>query len=395
MSPPQKLRGLDSRSHFLFLPVELLVFIFGSLLDPCDIRNLALVGNSLLLKLSRDDRVWKSQIEKRDRIILKEGENWKERFRTTWWKKFQCKETFKSSSGSVSCLVNLGEGLFASATSDKTIMIWDISKLFFLTLKGHANQVYCLTKFQNNFLVSGSFRTLAFWNFRTGNCIGFISKAHVDRVFSVCSIQGKIVSSSYEEMKVWNPYTSECLHTLEAKGILSFLEFKGNLFCGDRANLHLRDGKTFEILKRFEGHTSDILSLTILNGKLVSSGWTSKEMLKIWNIETTECEKTLFPHDNRINYLVVSMLNIWNIKTTEREKNLFPHDNRINSLVVSSDEKLITCSNDRKIKVLDPLRNFKCIKTFEYHTDYVSSVIFTEGLLISSADKTIKIWGPR
>ncbi len=75
-------------------------------------------------------------------------------------------------------------------------------------------------------------------------------------------------------------------------------------------------------------------------------------------------------------------------------KNFNQHENWVNSIQVIEDaNKLISACDKNKIKIWD-LQSGECLKTLNGHSDYVLSVlIYKNNKLISgSEDKTLKIW---
>jgi len=58
------------------------------------------------------------------------------------------------------------------------------------------------------------------------------------------------------------------------------------------------------VYKHFGGHTSSIFSLAVLSDRSLISG-SSDKTIKIWNIKTGECIKTLEGINNRVRSLAV------------------------------------------------------------------------------------------
>ena len=112
-------------------------------------------------------------------------------------------------------------------------------------------------------------------------------------------------------------------------------------------------------MKEFKGHTNGVMCLQFDDNILATGSYDST--IKIWNIDTTECIRTLRGHTKGIRALQFD------------------------------DTKLISGSLDNKIKVWN-WRTGECISTLEGHTDGVITVNFEGNLLASgSIDMTVKI----
>ena len=166
----------------------------------------------------------------------------------------------------------------------------------------------------------------------------------------------------------------------------------------------LIDINTEKVVKTFTG--SRRFSTISPDGKLMCSG-SSDKTVKIWNITTGECIKTLEEHE--IVYVVSfspkgdlicsgssdKTVKIWNITTGECIKTLKGHENTVRSVSFSPEGDLI-CSGslDKTVKIWN-ITTGECIKTLKGHENAVRSVSFSpEGDLIcsGSSDNTVKIW---
>lgn len=113
-------------------------------------------------------------------------------------------------------------------------------------------------------------------------------------------------------------------------------------------------------LREFVGHKDGITCLQF-NRKYLMSGLYDAT-IKIWNVETGECLKTLTGHSKGVR-----------------------------SLAFDS-QKLITGGLDSTIKVWN-YHTGQCISTYRGHDDAVSSVDFSNKTIVSgSADCTVKVW---
>ena len=138
-----------------------------------------------------------------------------------------------------------------------------------------------------------------------------------------------------------------------------------NSLLSKKANSSLT--RNFQLKPYFsDGHTSSIHSVTITpDGKNIISGSWDKT-IKIWDIKSSECIRTLYGHTGSVN-----------------------------SIVVTPDGKtIISGSNDETIRLWD-IKSGECLNTFEGHTSYICSLTITpnrEIIISGSSDLSIKLW---
>ena len=129
-----------------------------------------------------------------------------------------------------------------------------------------------------------------------------------------------------------------------------------------------------ELMKSFEfrhflmekGHLSPVNSVAISpDGKYIVSGSIDKT-IKIWDIKTGECLKTLEGHSLSVESVAISLdgkyivsgsrdttIKIWDIKTGECLNTLEGHRYDVNSVTISQDGKYIVSGSYETIKIWD------------------------------------------
>lgn len=269
--------------------------------------------------------------------------------------------------------------LFASASADKTIKVWNLATgQEIYTLKGHASYVNVLAiSPDGRTLVSGSAdKTIKLWDLGNGKEIRTLG-GHSNYVKSVAiSPDGQMIASgsSDKTVKLWNLATGQEIRTLQ-------------------------------------GHLNDINSLAIsANSQILASGSADKT-IKIWNLSTGQEIRTLQGHSSYVNSLALSpngemiasgsadkTIKIWNLSTGQEIRTLQGHSNYVNSLAISPDEEtIISASADKTIKIWH-LSTGKEIRTLRGHSSWVNSLDLSpdgDTIASGSADKTIKIWRVR
>jgi hypothetical protein len=156
--------------------------------------------------------------------------------------------------------------------------------------------------------------------------------------------------------------------------------------------------------KHLDGHINSVLCLTKINEDLIASGSVDSK-IKIWNIRSNECIKTLEEHNKSVYTLAVlqngflasgsadKTIGIWN-KDYTCIKKIEEHKSSIYSLLALNNKWLVSGSGDRLIKVFDSEDNFKCIYTLEGHNRTVMSIkqLSNNYLVSISSDQYIIIW---
>ena len=166
--------------------------------------------------------------------------------------------------------------------------------------------------------------------------------------------------------------------------------------------IKLWDLETSECIRTLEGHTDKIQCMDVLeNGHLISGSY--DKSLKVWNPNDGVCLKTIAVSNSVIRLKVLSgnrvacgsyeKIYIWDLNTDTCIQTLVGHTDSVQCIISLSDDHLASCSQDNTIKTWN-LNDSTCVKTFHGHTDqFYSLLLLKNGHLASgSADKSIKIW---
>ncbi len=271
-----------------------------------------------------------------------------------------------------------------------------------------------------HFVASASHdQLIRLWDIETGECRKVLS-GHKEKITKVVFLnQGKnIVSCSEDgELRLWNVDAQACLVTVRAheKSIeaLAIHPSQPILATGAKDwNIRLwkisEDFLKIDLMCILNGHQNEISALTFdIDGKKIISGSADLSM-KIWDINTNICERTILFHKRRIYGLCCSpdgttfasasrddTAAIWDINTGKILHHIQKHKWGVLALDFSPDSrKLITASGDKTLCLWD-VATGKCLKTFRGHERSVSTVKFAPNgkvFVSGSYDRSIRIW---
>jgi WD40 repeat protein len=159
--------------------------------------------------------------------------------------------------------------------------------------------------------------------------------------------------------------------------------------------------ETGECLKSLKKHQSSVSSVLIISNNKFISGSEDKT-IRIWDQESHECLNTLTNESGVSCLCLISdieiacgcndgSINIWNLDRLTKIKTIRAHDGWIPYLKLTDNFKLISCSSDKKIKVWN-LTTFVCQKELIGHLNTIYFLESNVNLMSCSSDKTIKLW---
>ena len=301
--------------------------------------------------------------------------------------------------------------IIASASEDRTVKVWNRQGKLLNTLEGHDDKVVSVTFSPDgeNIASASEDRTVKLWN-RKGKIVNTL-KGHNDTIWSVdFSPDGETIASASEDRKVklWNR-EGNTLNTLEGHGngvwSVAFSPDGDTIAStsSDRTvKLWNRQGN---LLNTLEGHGDGVLSVAFSpDGDTIAS--TSKDRtVKLWN-RKGNLLKTLEGHDDGVLSVALSpdgntiasasedhMVKLWD-RQGKLLKTLEGHRDKVWSVAFGPDgETIASASTDRTVKLWD--RKGNLLQTLEGHDDWVRSVAFSpdgETIASASSDHMVKLW---
>lgn len=299
----------------------------------------------------------------------------------------------KGHTGAVSVLALLPDGKLASGSYDTTIRLWDLqNNVEAACLEGHTGAVLALAVLPDGRLASGARdNVIRLWSLRNNLESGFLL-GHSDRVNALAVIPGArgdewvLASGSGSTrdgrdmtIRVWDPRTgNEIAHLTDNRGA-------GGLI------------STLAVLP-----INDAPAPQLLSGDFLGN-------VRLWDLVTGAETMKIKPTNNCVSDLAVlqngdiassnhwhNRIRILDPRSGTETAQLDGHSDQVNALAVLPDGRLASSSDDKTIRLWDPLAALKIESESQKdgHADVVLSLAILPGgkLASGSSDDTIRLW---
>ena len=348
--------------------------------------------------------------------------------------------------------------LLASGSSDECIKLWTLQGDCTNTLQGHEAAVKTVVfSADGQTLASGSFdRTVRLWDIETGRCQQTL-QGHTELVWSVLySPDGRILASNSDDQttRLWDAQTGQLLRTFKERTSrvwsIAFSPDSQMLASssGDQT-VRLGDVATGQTIRTLWGYSSVMWAVAFSpDGERLASGsdqavhsWqvstgaylphpqekacktrtvafsptgtqiasgSDDGCLRLWDVETGRCTRTLPGHTNRIWSVAFnrdgdriasssedSTVRLWNASTGRCLKVLTGHENRVWSVAFHPEcDRIASGSDDEQVRLWD-LKTDQCLQALPGHSSRIWCVAFDptgQFLASGSADHTVRLW---
>lgn len=279
-------------------------------------------------------------------------------------------------------------------------------------LKGHEEHVITCLHVRSDIVVTCSDdNKLKIWNPFTATCThtleGHNGGVWTSQLSDDCKI---LVSGSTDRtVKVWCTKTGKLLHDLIGHtSTVRCMALHGNILVSGSRDCTLRvwDIKTGALIRILQGHLAAVRCVQFDGERIVSGAY--DYFVKIWSLQTGNGIHTLVGHSNRVysvlfdspqDIIISGSLDttiiVWNATTGTALHTLFGHQSLTSGMRLKGDI-LVSGNADTTIKIWN-IRKGECIHTLagmRKHTSAVTSIeILDDGYIVSSSDDgKVKLW---
>ncbi|KAF3204897.1 hypothetical protein TWF106_001392 [Orbilia oligospora] len=333
--------------------------------------------SSLNLK-ERRQRLWKDVYSERYKV----ESNWRRG-------RYQSK-ILKGHENGIVC-IQFDDTMVATGSYDRTVKIWDIETATEIrTLRGHTNCVRAL-QFDETKLISGSLdNTLRIWNWRTGQCINIL-RGHQAGVVSL-HFEGELLASGSVDttIRLWNFNDKRTAifrgHTDWVNAVRIHGASNTLFSASDDTTVKMWDLTSRACIRTFTGHVGHVQQCFPLNLESFDEDECMGDAADVSSPGSDDGPHILPKNISRApTHMLTAALDttvkLWDVATGRCIKTLFGHTQGIWGLSADS-LRAITGAEDGMLKIWD-IRTGKCERTVTQHVGPVTCVALSDSRMMS------------
>jgi WD40 repeat protein len=305
--------------------------------------------------------------------------------------------------------------LVASASSDKTVRLWEIQTGRMLRVFDvHRDNVTSVAfSPDGKTIASGSLdKTVAICDVLSGRLIRKLED-HADDVNAVVfSPDGKSLASGSRDhtIDIWDSATGEVIHTIDTGSEVRALAFSpaGDVLASGNADNSVRLWRTDsgEPLRSMTGHAAPLRAVAFSpDGKLVASASDDK-LIKLWNTEDGQLIRTLSGHSGIVTSIVFTRdgsalasgshdktVKLWDVASGQNIRTIEGAASPITSLALSPDNTSLAAANWQTIDLWNS-SGTAMLRSFTSRLSNVRATAFApDGRTIACATgNSVKLW---
>ncbi|MBD1867989.1 serine/threonine protein kinase [Cyanobacteria bacterium FACHB-471] len=307
-------------------------------------------------------------------------------------------------------------GSGSSRNTQSTELLERQDEQLITTLTGHSSMVTAIAfNADGNIASASTDKTIKVWDITLGHAIQTLTEGSGESPAIATSTDGKLLASSSmgNTIKVWNLDTGELLHTLRGhtwtiSAIAMSPDGQTLVSSSEDNTIKIWDLETGELVKDFTGHTAPTTSMDISADGWLLVGGSADNTVKVWSLPTGELLNQFRGHSAEVHAVAISpngatlvsgsadnTIKVWNLHSGALINTLSGHLDEVYTVAVSpNSQTLVSGSADNRVKLWN-LYTGEPLYTFRGHTSEVHSVsISPDGQTIASGswDRTIKLW---